>query len=92
MHMTLSIPKTYILSNASYEVSWSIDDATVEEVLVAKYLGVNIRVRGRNLIGLYETEIVKRAQNYAYTIMNLTRTGLDRAVIARSIWEMCAPS
>ena len=75
MHMTLSIPKTYILSNAAYDVSSNIDDAMMEEVLVASYLGGNIRVLGRNLVGLYETEIVKHAQNYALTIMNLTHTG-----------------
>ena len=42
MRMILSIPKTYILTNAPYNVPWSIDDATIEEVLVAKYLGVKI--------------------------------------------------
>ena len=87
MLMILLIPKTYILTNAQYNVSWSIDNATIEDVLVAKYLGWNIRVRGRNLVGLYEADMVKRAKNYAYTVMNLTITGLDRAVIAPSIWE-----
>ena len=40
------------LMNAPHAVAWTIDDATVEEVLVAKYLGVQIRVRGHNLVGL----------------------------------------
>ena len=75
MHLTLSIPKTYILSNAAYDVSCIIDDATIEEVLVAKFLSVNIRVRGQNLVGLYEAEIVKHAQNYTYSIMNLNLPG-----------------
>ena len=87
--MILLIPKTYILTNAQYNVSWSIDNATIEDVLVAKYLGWNIRVRGRNLVGLYEADMVKRAKNYAYTVMNLTITGLDRAVVACIYARLC---
>ena len=41
---------------------------------------------GSQTVGLYEAQML----NYAYTVMNLTREGLDRAVIARSIWESCA--
>ena len=88
--MTLSIPKTYIHMNTPYKVAWTINDTTVEEVLVAKYLRVQIRVNGCNLVGLHGSEIVKRAQNNAFTTMNLTHTGLDRALIACTVWEVCA--
>ena len=32
----------------------------------------------------------KRATSYTHTIMNLTRAGLDRALLARKLWEACA--
>ena len=50
--MKLSAPKTYILTNARYSVSWELEDASLEEVLVAKYLGVSISMRGRNMVGV----------------------------------------
>ena len=52
MRMKLSAPKTYILTNARYSVSWELEDASLEEVLVAKYLGVSISMRGRNMVGV----------------------------------------
>ena len=67
-----------------------VEDATIEEVLVAKYLGVDIQIKGCNLVGNYETTILKRANSYAMSIMNLTRSGLDRALIARKLWIHCA--
>ena len=88
--MSLATSKTYIISNASYNISWPINEETIEEVLVAKYLGVNIQLRGRSMIGQYEELMINRATSYAYSIMNLTRGGLDRALIAKRIWETCA--
>ena len=88
--MKLSIPKTYILTNSTYPVSWEVDVATLEEVLAAKYLSVSITVRGRHFLAIYEAQMLARACSYAYTIMNLTWKGLDRAVIARAILESCA--
>ena len=88
--MKLETTKTYILSNANYNVNWKIDKDTIEEILIAEYLGINIQVRGRNLIGGYEDNMVKKGMSYACTIMNLTRSGLDRAMLARKFWETCA--
>ena len=90
MKMTLATSKTYIISNATYDVNWSVNSETIEEILVAKYLGVKIQLRGRNIIGQYEEIMIKRAMSYAYTIMSLTRGGLDRALIAKRVWETCA--
>ena len=90
MRMSLSPTKTYILSNASYDVSWSLGEDTIEEILVAKYLGVKIQIRGRTIIGQYENDMIRRAKSYAYSLMNLTRGGLDRAHIAHKLWESCA--
>ncbi len=88
--LSLATSKTYIISNASYNISWPINEERIEEVLVAKYLGVNIQVRGRSMVGQYEELMINRATSYAYSIMNLTRGGLDRALIAKRIWETCA--
>ena len=73
MKMTLSTSKTYILTNSRNQGSWKVEEETIEEILVAKYLGVNIQVRGRSMVGKYESDIIRRATNCAFTIMNLTR-------------------
>ena len=90
MKMKLLVPKTYILTNAQRDVSWEVEEATFEEILAAKYLGVTVQIRGRNIVGPYEKEMRKRATSYTHTIMNLTRAGLDRALLARKLWEACA--
>ena len=90
MKMTLATSKTYIISNATYDINWSVNSETIEEILVAKYLGVKMQLRGRNIIGQYEEIMIKRPMSYAYAIMNLTRGGLDRAIIAKRVWETCA--
>ena len=90
MRMKLSVTKTYILTNAQYNVSWTVEDETIEEILIAKYLGVHIQLRGRSIIGKYEENVVRRATNYAYSIMNLSRSVLDRAIVAKRLWESCA--
>ena len=55
-----------------------------------KYLGVEIQVKGRNLIKHNESKMITVATNYAHTIMGVTRTGLDRALVANKLWECCA--
>ena len=90
MYMGLAVSKTFILTNAQNPVDWSVDDETIEEVLAAKYLGVNMQIRGRNVVGQYEVVMLKRANGCAMSIMNLTRGGLDRALIAKKLWEACA--
>jgi len=73
MKMTLATSKTYIISNATYDINWSVNSETIEEILVANYLGVKLQLRGRNIIGQYEEIMINRAMSYAYAIMNLTR-------------------
>ena len=90
MHMKLATSKTYILTNSPNEISWKVDNVTIEEILVAKYLGVTIQVRGRSMIGVYEKDMIRKATNYAYAIMNLSRGVLDRAMVAKRLWESCA--
>ena len=80
MKMKLATSKTFIISNATYDIFWPINNETIEEVLIAKYLGVSIQLRGRNMIGQYEEIIISRATSYAYSIMNLTRGGARQGV------------
>ena len=42
------------------------------------------------MIGQYEETMIKRAMIYVYTIMKLRGGGLDRALIAKRVWESCA--
>ena len=51
MYMKLAVSKTFILTNSPNVVDWSVEDETIEEVLAAKYLGVNLQIRGRNMVG-----------------------------------------
>ena len=44
MKMILSTSKTYILTNSRNQGSWKVEEDTIEEILVAKYLGVSIQV------------------------------------------------
>ena len=90
MYMKLAVLKTFILTNSTNPVNWSVDDETIEEVMSAKYLGVNMQIRGRNMVGQYEAVMLKRATGCAISIMNLTHAGLDRALIAKRLWECCA--
>ena len=92
MHMKLSIEKTIILSNGPQGQVWKVEPGTpdLEASLVGKYLGVDIQVKGRNLVKSREERMIGIAQKYAYTIMGITRAGLDRALVAHTLWEGCA--
>ena len=92
MHMKLSIEKTIILSNGPQGQSWKVEPGTpdLEASLVCKYLGIDIQVKGRNLVKAREDRMIGIAQKYAYTIMGITRAGLDQALVAHTLWEGCA--
>lgn len=47
-------------------------------------LGVDIQVGGPNMVGHYETTMLRRANSYA-----MARAELDRALIARKLWVHC---
>ena len=89
MYMKLAVWKTFILTNSAYPVVWSVDDQTIE-VMLAKYLRVNMQIRGRNMVGQYEAVMLKRATGCTMSIMNLTCASLDGALIAKRLWECCA--
>ena len=42
------------------------------------------------MIGVYEEDMICKATNYTYSIMNLSRRVLDRAMLARKLCEGCA--
>ena len=62
----------------------------IEAAIVAKYLGIEINIQGRNLIKPRESRMIGGARTYAHTIMGCTRSGLDRALTAYRLWESCA--
>ena len=90
--MKLSVSKTFIFSNGVQGVCWSLGDdgPDLEETLSAKYLGIDIQVRGRNLVSNRERIMKSTVQRYAYAILGLSRCGLDRSMLARVLWERCA--
>ena len=91
MRMVLAVSKTYLLTNGPRNRSWKVGDSgeTLQETMVAKYLGINIQVRGRHILKR-EKDIVATAKRYAFSILGLTRAGLDRSRLARILWETCA--
>ena len=58
-------------------VSWSYELETIEETLVAKYLGVDIQIRGRTVLCKYKKTVIRRALSYAYSILGLPVKGLN---------------
>ena len=92
MYMKLSVKKTVILSNGQEGQVWKVEPGTpdLEATLVGKYLGVEIQVKGRNLVKSREERMLNIAQKYAHTIMGVTRAGLDRALVAHTLWERYA--
>ena len=59
----------------------------MKETIEAKYLGIDIKVRGKNPIKTKEQKMITQAKAKAYTILNLKREGINRAKIARTLWE-----
>jgi len=91
MSMTLSVSKTFVLTTGPKDKTWKIGDSGEElkETLVAKYLGINLQLRGRHTLGR-EQDITGIARRYAHTILSITRGGLDRSRLAKILWETCA--
>ena len=60
MHMKLSIEKTIIPSNGPKGQVWKVEQGTsdLEAALVGKYLGVNIQVKGTNIIKAREERMI----------------------------------
>ena len=47
-------------------------------------------MKGRNMVKALEAKMISTARAYAHTIMGCTRTGLDKFLTARTLWETCA--
>ena len=92
MNMKLAVDKTVILTAGDNSSTWKVDDDSPDLIasLVAKYLGVSLSVKDRNLVKAREEKMVSSARAFAHTIMGLTRSGLDRAITAHKLWEVCA--
>ena len=92
MDMKLAVDKTVVLSYGTNQNAWKVSDTDpdIEATLVARYLGVDITLQGRNLIKPRESRMISCARAFAHTIVGCTRKGLDRALTARQLWEICA--
>ena len=55
---------------------------------MAKYLGVNIQLRGKCTVRK-EQDVISGKRRIAHSIMSLTRANLDRSRVARIRWESC---
>ena len=91
MRMQLSVEKTHILTTGPKDKWWRVDRSSegIKETLAAKYLGVVVQLRGRNTMRR-EKDLLNTARRTAHAILSLTRAGLDRARVARILWESCA--
>ena len=65
--MKLAVDKTIMLASGTQDISWHIsgDDLPPEVSLVAKYLGIDISIKGRNLIKSREIKMISTATRYA---------------------------
>ena len=90
--MKLAVDKTVILSAGASNTVWKVDNDSPDLVasLVAKYLGVSLCIKGRNLIKAREEKMISSAHAFGHTIIGLSRSGLYRAITARKLWEVCA--
>ena len=64
----------------------SSEELNLEMPIIGKYLGIEINVKGRNLIKSREKKMISTARNYAQTIFGCTKLGLDSSVTAHRIW------
>ena len=71
-----TVEKSIILSNGTQGQAWKVEPGMpdLEANLVGKYLGVDLQVKGRNLVKPREERMVCVAQKYANTIMGVTRS------------------
>ena len=92
MHMKLAVEKTIILTSGPQDTTWKVSNSEpeLEAVISAKYLGITIQVKGRNLIKECEVAMISTARKYAHTIMGYSRIGQDKSKIAYLLWERCA--
>ena len=92
MDMKLAVEKTVILAYGTNQNRWKVTEGEpdIEQALVAKYLGIDVNIQGRNLIKPRESKMIGGARTYAHTIMGCTRSGLDRSLTAYRLWESCA--
>ena len=94
--MTLTKSKTNILTLGPENSKWFIPrmfdapEFTAEEKAMAKYLGVKLAIRPRAYLSDLNKDILRKARNYAFSIMSLSKDHLDRCMIAREMWETCA--
>ena len=86
--MSLSVTKTIVLSTRRAGRSWNIGQPgnTLEDSMMAKYLGVNIQLRGKCTVRR-EEDVISSEVIFTHSITSLTRANLDRSRVARILCE-----
>ena len=86
----MSVEKRAILTAGAQDTTWSVSDSEpdLEVVIASKYLGIDIQVKGRNLIK--DDQMIRSALKYVHTSMGFSRVGQDNAQVASLLWERCA--
>ena len=91
MWMKLAIEKSVVLTSGAKDTKWSVTegDSDLVAVISAKYLGITVQVKGRNLNKKREVSMISVAKKYAHVIMRFSRIGQDKAQVASLLWEKC---
>ena len=65
-------------------------EMTMQQVIVFKYLGVDICSSPRGLFRAYNERVKSKARQYLQSVLSLVRAGPDRSDLAYTLWTCCA--
>ena len=74
----------------SFSGSQEYSEMTLQQVVVFKYLGVDICSSPRGLFRAYNERVKAKARQYLQCVLALVRAGPDRADLAHTLWTCCA--
>ena len=92
--MRISELKT-VISSLSEQTNWSVEgigpvDFSFSDSVAFTYLGVSVKVRGRDFLCSQYQRIKMKADGYMHAILQTTKDSIDRALVVRSVWLFCA--
>ena len=65
-------------------------DFSFSDSVAFTYLGVSVKVRGRDFLCSQYQRIKMKADGYMHAILQTTKDSIDRALVVRSLWLFCA--
>ena len=77
MDMKLAVEKTVILAYGTNQNRWKVTEGEpdIEQALVAKYLGIEVNIQGRNLIKPCESKMIGTHLRSHYHGLHSVRLG-----------------